>query len=96
MFTIDLTLKYTSMPLSVQRKEAEAAEATYQEIIKAMRSKEPQLLELSCDRQTEKKIAVFSDRISAVMMSEKSSTASSGRSPGFFSMAEEEVVKGEG
>jgi hypothetical protein len=38
MFTIDLTLKYTPMPLSVQRKSAEEAEATYQEIIKAMRS----------------------------------------------------------
>lgn len=84
------------MPLSVQRKEAEAAEATYQEIITAMRSKEPQLLELSCDRQTEKKIAVFSDRISAVMISDKSNAASTGRTPGFFSMTEEETVKSEG
>ncbi|HCA97524.1 MAG TPA: hypothetical protein DEP38_23810 [Cyanobacteria bacterium UBA9226] len=93
MFTIDLTLNYTSMPLSVQRKEAEDAEATYKEIIKAMQAKEPKLLELTCDRSKEKKIAVFSDRISAVMISEKSGTASSGRSPGFFSIAEEDAVK---
>jgi Rod binding domain-containing protein len=88
MFTIDLTLKHTPLPLSVQRKSAEEAEATFQEILKAMRSASPQLLELGCDRQPEKKIGVFSDQISAVIISEKSSTAASGRPPGFFALAE--------
>ena len=88
MFTIDLTLKNTPLPLSVQRKSPEEAEATFQEILKAMRSASPQLLELGCDRQPEKKIGVFSDQISAVIISEKSSTAASGRPPGFFALAE--------
>jgi hypothetical protein len=88
MFTIDLTLKNTPFPLSVQRKSAEAAEATYQEIMKAIRSESPQVLELTCDQQTEKKIGVITNQISAVMISQKSGAASSGRPPGFFALAE--------
>jgi hypothetical protein len=88
MFTIDLTLKTTPVPLSVQRKSAEAAEATYQEITKAMRSGSNQLLELTCDHQPEKKIGVLSDQIGAVVISQKSGAAGAGRVPGFFAVAE--------
>ncbi|HAG84225.1 MAG TPA: hypothetical protein DCL61_24475 [Cyanobacteria bacterium UBA12227] len=88
MFTIDLTLKNTPLPLSVQRKSEEDAQATYQDILKAMRSEKSQVVELSCDRQPEKKIGVLSDQISAVMISQKSGAATSGRPPGFFAMAE--------
>lgn len=88
MFSIDLTLKNTPVPLSVQRKSLEEAEATYQDIIKAMRSENPQLLELSCQHQQDKKIAVLSNQISAVMISQKSGAAGAGRAPGFFALAE--------
>lgn len=76
------------MPLSVQRKSAEDAEAVYQEILAAMRSGSSQLLELTCDRQPEKKVAVLSSEITSVQLSQKSSTANAGRPPGFFSLAE--------
>ena len=88
MFTIDLILRNTPMPLSVQRKSEEEAQATYQEILTAMRSGHPQLLELSCDHQSEKKIGVLSDQISAAVISQKSGATGSGRTPGFFAMAE--------
>jgi hypothetical protein len=88
MFTIDLTLKNTPVPLSVQRKSAEEAEATYQEILKAMSSESPKLLELSCDHQAHKKIGVLSSQIGAVMVSQKSGAAGAGRTPGFFALAE--------
>ncbi|NEP47672.1 MAG: hypothetical protein F6K65_02095 [Moorea sp. SIO3C2] len=88
MFTIDLILRNTPMPLSVQRKSEEEAQATYQEILTAMRSGHPQLLELSCDHQPEKKIGVLSDQISAAMISQKSGATGSGRTPGFFAIAE--------
>jgi hypothetical protein len=88
MFTIDLTLKNTPVPLSVQRKSAEEAEATYQEILKAMSSESPKLLELSCDHQADKKIGVLSSQIGAVMVSQKSGAAGAGRTPGFFALAE--------
>lgn len=88
MFTIDLTLKNTPVPLSVQRKSVEEAEATYQEIVKAMSSESPQLLQLSCDHQADKKIGVLSNQIGAVMVSQKSGAAGAGRTPGFFALAE--------
>lgn len=88
MFTIDLTLKNTPVPLSVQRKSAEEAEATYQEILKAMSSQGSELLELSCDHQVDKKIGVLSNQIGAVMVSQKSGAAGAGRTPGFFAVAE--------
>lgn len=88
MFTIDLTLKNTPVPLSVQRKSVEDAQATYQEVLSAMQAKNPQILELTCDREPDKKIGVFSDQISAVVMSQKSGAVGSGRTPGFFAVAE--------
>lgn len=83
MFSIDLTLKYSPLPLSVQRKESEAAQTLYQEILTALKADSPQLLELTCEKDPEKKIAVMSDQIVAVIISQKDGTAT-GRAPGFF------------
>jgi hypothetical protein len=88
MYIIELTLKNTPMPLSVQRKSVEDAEAVYQEVMAAIRSGSSQLLELTCDRQPDKKLAVLSSEICAVQVYEKSSTAASGKAPGFFSVAQ--------
>lgn len=89
MFIIDITLKNTPLSLSVQRKEGEDAQATYQQILDAMQSGDRKVLELTCDRQTEKKIGILSSEISAVQLSEKAGTsAASGRPPGFFALTE--------
>lgn len=87
MFTIDLTLKNTAFPLSVQRKSSEEAEAVYQQITAAMRSGNPDILELTCDRQAEKRVAIRANDISGVQLSQKDSTAT-GRPPGFFALTE--------
>ena len=87
MFIIDLTLKNTAANLSVQRKTAEDAEAVYQDVLSAMRSGTP--LELTCEQMQGKKLTVLSSEIIAVQLSEKSSTASSGRPPGFLALATE-------
>jgi hypothetical protein len=89
MYSIDITLKLSPIPISVQRKEEEGAEALYQMILNAMRSPNPELLELTCEKQTDKKVAVFSDQISAVIVSQKSGAASTGRAPGFVALAGE-------
>lgn len=89
MYTIELTLKNTPVPISVQRKQPEDAQAVYQRILETMSAGTTQLLELTCDRQPEKKVAVFSSEIVAVQMYEKSSAAASGKAPGFFAMAAE-------
>ncbi|MEA5511740.1 hypothetical protein VB715_18365 [Crocosphaera sp. UHCC 0190] len=90
MISIDLALKYIPIPISVQRKETEDAEALYQQIVSAMKSPTPQLLELTCEKQTEKKVAVMSDQIGAVILSQKDGSTAAGRVPGFFSMVEAE------
>jgi len=89
MFIIDVSLKSAPVTLSVQRKAAEDAEATYQQVLEAVRSGEQRLLELTCEHQPGKKVSVLSNEIAAVQVYEKSSTAtSSGRPPGFFALAE--------
>ena len=90
MYSIDITLKLSPIPISVQRKEEAAADALYQTIINAMRSPNPELLELTCEKQTDKKVAVLSDQISAVIVSQKSGAASTGRAPGFVALATEQ------
>lgn len=55
MFTIDVILQDIPLPVSVQRKEAEAAEALYQELLKAMHSEDLELFELTCEKEESKK-----------------------------------------
>lgn len=88
MYTIDLTLKYSPIPVSVQRKESADAEALYQKIAAAMSANPATLIELTCEKEIEKKVAVMSDQIGAVILSQKDSAAAAGRVPGFFSLAE--------
>lgn len=89
MFTIDLSLKNTPFPLSVQRKSEEDAEAVYQQILQAMRSNSSEILELTCDRQVEKRIAVKASEINGVQISQKASSATaSGKPPGFYAFTE--------
>lgn len=87
MFIIDLSLKYTPLPLSVQRKTEDEAHAVYREIVEAMHSGNPKILELSCSQQPGKKISVLSSEITAVQVAEKSGAAT-GRVPGFFAVTE--------
>lgn len=83
MFTIEITLKGTPLAMAVQRKEADAAESLYQQIVQALKSGHPEVLELTCDRQPEKKIGILSSQISAVQISDKAS-ATPGRAAGFW------------
>ena len=88
MISVDLTLKYSPLPVSVQRKEKDDAEALYQTIIGAMQSATPQLLELACEKQTEKKVAIMSDQISAVIVSEKDGAAAAAKAPVFAAITQ--------
>jgi len=83
MFSIDLTLKYSPIPITVQRKESADAQKVYEEVMNALKSSTPQLVELNCEKDPEKKVAVFSDQISAVILSQKDGSPA-GRPAGFF------------
>ncbi|MBU6229530.1 MAG: hypothetical protein KGQ93_07530 [Cyanobacteria bacterium REEB459] len=87
MFTIELTLKQTPVPLSVQKKEAGEADRLYASLVAALEATASTVLELTCDQQPHKKINVLSSEIAAVQIFEKTSTATaSGRPPGFFAL----------
>ncbi len=84
MHTIDIIVRNTALPVSIDRKEAEDAEQVYQQIISAMNSDKLQVLELTCEKQEGKKIAVISTAIAAVIVSQKSGGSAAGRAAGFF------------
>ncbi|WP_013325443.1 hypothetical protein [Gloeothece verrucosa] len=88
MYTIDIILKMSPIPVSVQRKDEESAQALYQSITEAMQEANPKLLELTCDKQPDKKVAIFSNQISAVVVSQKTGAAAAGRAPGFLAIGE--------
>ncbi|MDB9514053.1 hypothetical protein PN499_22905 [Kamptonema animale CS-326] len=86
MFTIDIIVKSTPVSLSVQRKSADDADVVYQQVLEAIRATQPQVLELTCEKNPEKKVAVLSSEISAVVVSQKSGASATGRSPGFVTL----------
>jgi len=91
MFTIELTLKHTPLPISVQKKTQEDADAIYGKLSEALRTGNPVLFELTCDQQPHKKLTVLVSELAAVQMFEKTSTATaSGRPPGFFALTSEQ------
>jgi hypothetical protein len=91
MFTIELTLKHTPMPLSVQKKEPSEAQALFGSITESLRNNNGHLIEITCDQQPHKRISVLGSEIAAVQIFEKSGTATaSGRPPGFFSLSSDQ------
>jgi hypothetical protein len=72
MYTIELTLKGNPIALSVQRKDSESAESLYRLILAAISpNSNTVVLELTCDKQEDKKLAIITSEISAIQVSEK-------------------------
>ncbi|HIK38227.1 MAG: hypothetical protein NZ901_10650 [Geminocystis sp.] len=89
MITIDLLVRYIPVPLSVEKKEESEAEAIYQKILQAMESGTPSIIELTCDKQTDKKIAVLSSQITGVIVSRKDGASKGSNVPGFAAILAE-------
>lgn len=91
MYIVEFALKHTAMPLTVQKKDKEAAEATYHSALEAIASGNPVTLEATCDKVTDKKVAIAVSELAAVQIYEKSGSAGTGgRAPGFFALASDE------
>ncbi|MEL7034129.1 MAG: hypothetical protein AAFO04_00695 [Cyanobacteria bacterium J06592_8] len=88
MFSIDIIVKYTPIPLSVEQKSLEDAQGVYQKVVDAMQASQPQVIELTCEKIPDKKISVLSSEISAVQISQKSGTSPEGRVPGFVNLGQ--------
>ena len=83
MYCIELALKLSPFPLSVQRKELREAQSLYKDIKSAIESGHPKILEISCEKLENKKIAVLVSEILAVQMYEKTAAAAGSKRPGF-------------
>lgn len=88
MYTIELMLKGNPAPMGLQKKEEAEAQQLFQQIVSALKTKDPQLLELSCDR-TGRQLAILSAELTAVQMTPKGGPAGQAATrPGFLAQVE--------
>ena len=83
MYLIELALKLSPIPLSVQRKELKDAKTLYIFLKESIEKGNPKLLEITCEQVEDKKIAVLVSEVLAVQMYEKTSATGGNRRPGF-------------
>ena len=85
MYSLELSLRYSAFPLSIQKKEFEDVKRIYDEIKSSMNETldSSNLIELSCDKVQDKLIAVRAKEIISVQIYEKSSVAGGAKRPGF-------------
>ncbi len=85
MYSLELSLRYSPFPLSIQKKEFEDVKRIYEEIKNYMNEtiEASKLIELSCDKVQNKLIAVRAQEIISVQIYEKSSVAGGAKRPGF-------------
>jgi len=84
MFTLELTLRYSPFPISIQKKEYDVVLRVFEQIKNSMRENTNSvLIDLTCEKIKSKSIAVLSSEIIAVQMYEKSAIAGGSKRPGF-------------
>ena len=84
MFTLELSLRYSPFPISIQKKEHDDVLMVFEQIKNAMRGNSDSLLiDLTCDKMKSKSISVLSREIIAVQIYEKSAIAGGSKRPGF-------------
>ena len=83
MYSIELTIKLSPLPLIVQRKELADAKRLYSEVIDSMQKGNQKVIELTCEKVDDKKISVLVSEIIAVQIYEKTSSGGSSKRPGF-------------
>ncbi len=83
MYVIELALKMSPFPLSVQRKELRDAQSLYNQVRECLLKGQQRMLELNCEQLPEKKIAVLASEVLGVQMYEKTPGLAGNRRPGF-------------
>ena len=85
MYSLELSLRYSPFPLSIQKKEFEEVKRIYDEIKNFMNDtlETANLIELRCDKVQDKLIAVRVQEIISVQIYEKSSLSGGAKRPGF-------------
>lgn len=83
MYIVELALRMSPVPVSVQRKELHDAEALYQQVRQSMEQGQPRLMELSCEKVDGKRVSVLTNDILAVQIYEKAAASGGSKRPGF-------------
>ena len=85
MYSIELSLRYSPFPISIQKKEYEDVKRIYEEIKNCMNdhNNSSPLIELKCEKVQDKSIAVLAKEVISVQIYEKSSLAGGSKRPGF-------------
>ena len=83
MYVVELSLKLSPMPVAVQRKELAEAQALYASVRQALEGAGPRVLELTCEKEPDKKVSLLTSELVAVQIYEKSATGGGGKRPGF-------------
>ena len=85
MYSLELNLRYSPFPLSIQKKEFEDVKRIYDEIKNFMNDdlETSKLIELRCDKVQDKLVSVRIREIISVQIYEKSSVAGGAKRPGF-------------
>ena len=83
MYVVEISLRLSPVPVTVQRKELADAQALYGEVRKALEGGEPRLLDLTCEKDPHKCLCLLSAEIQAIQLYEKSAVGGGGKRPGF-------------
>ena len=85
MYSLELSLRYSPFPISIQKKEYEDVKRIYDEITRSMsdNNNNSNLIELNCEKVQDKLITVLVKEIISVQIYEKSSGAGGAKRPGF-------------
>ncbi|WP_038014205.1 hypothetical protein [Synechococcus sp. WH 8016] len=83
MYVVELALRMSPMPISVQRKESGDAESVYQQVRQALEQGQPRLLEMTCEKVEGKRLSVLTSDVLAVRIYEKTAASGGSKRPGF-------------
>ena len=85
MYSLEISLRYSPFPISIQKKDYDSVKRIYDEIKDSMNTENQnsKLIELSCEKIQDKLITVLSKEVISVQMYEKSAVAGGSKRPGF-------------
>ena len=85
MYSLELSLRYSPFPISIQKKGYDDIKKIYEEIKNCMHGTESNsnIIELTCEKVQDKLVAVRVQEIISVQIYEKSALAGGSKRPGF-------------
>ena len=85
MYSLEISLRYSPFPLSIQKKDYGEVKRIYDEIKDCMNGNTPNnsLIELQCEKVKDKLLTVLAKEVISVQIYEKSAVAGGSKRPGF-------------